>query len=170
MSTLFGDHAPVGPGVQGQSEPRKFINRTGGTITRGYVATIDFGLTSTEAVGHDVGQEDAGSANAVAPVAGDISGDPRLFAILDQESLADNKEGRWIIRGPVRAQCVGSSALTANNPLVVTTNGHLDKTTAAGETIVAIPLEVNATSLTVSPNSQLRWVLFDGEQFKGHTA
>lgn len=173
MTQTFGQHGPAGTGLFPQPSPCRLINRTGVTLTRGAVVVVDLRLTATEATTFDIGQENSGLANAVAPTANDITGDPRVFAVLDEDSLADNQEGRFVYDGPVRAIIkqgnATAQALEATDVLVVRTDGTLDFDTASGETIVAVPLEISGTSLAQNA-TELRWVLFAGDQRRGMVA
>jgi hypothetical protein len=98
----------IGPAFN--KESIRLVNRTGGSLSRGDVVALnmDFASTSGQAmVGTDPSDNTDGAAGYVAGAAIVLTAANGcgILALLDQDSLADNAEGVFCIKGLVPVGC-----------------------------------------------------------------
>lgn len=134
---------PVGVG------PFKGYNRTGGTITKGYIAQFDLTESQSETTNVNMGDPASVWANLVA-VASATPG--RGIAILLDDSLADNAVGNWWTGGTGYVQVQkNSGSIAVGDRLVLTTAGYADADTSTGNVYIAVALEAVTTPSTATP-------------------
>ena len=124
-------------------------NRTGGTLTKGYVAQFDLAKSQAETTNVIIGDPASVWANMVA-VASATPG--RGVAVLLDDSLADNALGNWYTGGVGYVQVQKNSGdIAVGDRLVLTTAGYADADTSTGNVYIAIALEAVTGPSTATP-------------------
>jgi hypothetical protein len=166
MSKVVND--PFG-GAYPASVTALVYNRTGATLSKGSVATLDLAQTTTEVTKAIPGQEGSVFGNIRSVVNGNSSINAPQVILL--EDIADDAAGLVCLRGVVQAKvgtsAVASTASATAGTLLTVKNGkaYFDIADSAAPTVGTVLKAqlMEATSTFAADNAEEdRYVLFDG--------
>lgn len=145
------------------------VNRTGATLYKGDIVALDLTgsdgdvKTLAEFIADPSDARTSPLANVIAVGAG--SDDGWIFLVATQ-TIANDAEGEFILRGLTEVKLVGSSAI-ANGGRIAPTSGQV-YASAEGDGIAIIGIALEAGPTGGDPAT--KWCIFDGWAFAGPQA
>ena len=138
------------------SDEALVINRTGSSVAKGQLLALDIGQTDGDVSDNDVGSENSGLTNVIAPTTAELAHGIFCVAL---EGADDDKKLKAKFSGIVQALVSGTNAAAVGEPLTaVNAQDELESDTpAAGSKVLGRVLDATAAG-----TAELTRVLFDG--------
>lgn len=145
-----------------------FTNRTGATLNRGDIVAVDLTGSDGDVQAYSawtLGTHDDNAhpfANVIAVATAHLSG--WIFAVCNEDSIANDAKGKFVVQGVCKIEMVGSSAIS-NGGLLTPTNAQTYASAGDIDTQVnvGIALEAGPTAATAA----VKYAIFQGDQLSG---